>query len=80
MCEHIWFIVRYYPSLLVFFFFSICDNSQQEMKQEKKKRRSYRTVKRIAIYDHKWLSNKKRKRDKNGQLHETIINMLMNRT
>lgn len=78
MCEHIWFIVRYYPFLLVFF--SICDNSQQEVKQEKKKRRSYRTVKRIAIYDHKWLSNKKHTRDKNGQLHETIINMLMNRT
>lgn len=40
-------------SISFFFFFSICDNSQQEMKQEKKKRRSYRTVKRIAIYDHK---------------------------
>lgn len=41
------------PFSISFFFFSICDNSQQEMKQEKKKRRSYRTVKRIAIYDHK---------------------------
>lgn len=70
-------MVRYYPFLLVF---SICDNSQQEMKQERKKRRSYRTVKRIVIYDHKCLlSSKKRTRDKNGQLHETIINILMNR-
>lgn len=50
------------------------------MKQERKKRRSYRTVKRIVVYDHKCLlSIKKHTRDKKSQLHEIIINILMNR-